>query len=1009
MERTFHSKTFVALILLALVRSTTTIDYVCEEELEDNFVHQEEEKLVHLDGKSHIVEDEYIVTFRRYMPLKEHQSFLTNILGTSNGWSIVPRPNAAWFLPSDFSLIKIADYSGGLTLDSLRRSAEVRHVVPQRRFVGSLKGFEEPEIVSNQTGRMHAKFPEDDRDFTSPTMRRLHSMYQIPELFNAQYLWDKQYTGTGIRVAVFDTGLQRYHPHFRNVIEIKNWTDEDTSDDGIGHGTFVTGVIASQSECLGFAPDVDIYVFRVFTNNRVSYTSWFLDAFNYAILTKIDVLNLSIGGPDFMDLPFVEKVWELSANNIIVVSAIGNDGPLYGTLNNPADQFDVIGVGGIDFGEKLAAFSSRGMTTWELPEGYGRVKPDILAYGHAVQGSRINGGCKTLSGTSVASPVVAGAVALLASTVPEHRRKDVINPASMKQVLVGGAERIPGAHIFEQGFGKLNLMYSYELLQNYVPHASCLPSSLDLTSCPYMWPYCTQPIYYSALPLIVNVTVLNGMGVTGEIEAEPVWTPGRNGEWIEIAYNYPEFLWPYGGYLGLRIRVRQDAEDKQGDAEGIISFTVTSPPGPGEVSPRKTKIELPLKVRVIQTPSRNKRLLWDQYHNLRYPSGYFPRDSLDNKEEPFDWNGDHIHTNFKELYGFLREKGYFIEVLGSPYTCFNASNYGTLLIVDTEEEFFPAEVKKLTEDVQQRGLSVLVLADWYNAEVMKKINFFDENTRQWWFPVTGGSNVPALNDLLNDLGVAFSDQIYAGEFEMTDASQVAIFSSGVSVARFPPGGSLASFVLNDQNHEVLSGKGEKVRRNVPVLGLYPTSSDAIRLRKAHGRIAVYGDSSGFDDSNKRQTCLWLIEHLLNFTNNGVVSPRLSLDQPLERPFIATANNDANKEGAGTALPLPKRLDGTDLHKFSKVIGRTADCKQTDFRWTNRTEGEPLLIVWEDVSQVGSTSGRFREESFSRVVRQNGFTGNVILPTILGCILVIAIFVFAVKTRQNRTFSKRFLV
>jgi len=41
----------------------------------------------------------------------------------------------------------------------------------------------------------------------------------------------------------------------------------------------------------------------------VSYTSWFLDAFNYAILKKIDVLNLSIGGPDFMDHPFVDKVW----------------------------------------------------------------------------------------------------------------------------------------------------------------------------------------------------------------------------------------------------------------------------------------------------------------------------------------------------------------------------------------------------------------------------------------------------------------------------------------------------------------------------------------------------------------------------------------------------------------------------------------------------------------------------------------------------------------------------
>jgi len=47
-----------------------------------------------------------------------------------------------------------------------------------------------------------------------------------------------------------------------------------------------------------------------------------------------------------------------------MVSAIGNDGPLYGTLNNPADMMDVIGVGGINFQDEVARFSSRGMTTW---------------------------------------------------------------------------------------------------------------------------------------------------------------------------------------------------------------------------------------------------------------------------------------------------------------------------------------------------------------------------------------------------------------------------------------------------------------------------------------------------------------------------------------------------------------------------------------------------------------------------------------------------------------------
>ena len=206
-------------------------------------------------------------------------------------------------------------------------------------------------------------------------------------------------------MAIFDTGLSKTHPHFRKIRERTNWTNEKTLDDVLGHGSFVAGVMASSRECLGFAPDAELYIFRVFTKSQVSYTSWFLDAFNYAIMKRVHVLNLSIGGPDFKDLPFVEKVWELTANGVMMVSAIGNDGPLYGTLNNPADQMDVIGVGGINFeSDTIAKFSSRGMTTWELPGGYGRAKPDIVTYGHQVRGSEkgSSGGCRSLSGTSVA-------------------------------------------------------------------------------------------------------------------------------------------------------------------------------------------------------------------------------------------------------------------------------------------------------------------------------------------------------------------------------------------------------------------------------------------------------------------------------------------------------------------------------------------------------------------------------------------------------------------------------
>ncbi|XP_028126523.1 subtilisin-like protease SBT6.1 isoform X1 [Camellia sinensis] len=140
-----------------------------------------------------------------------------------------------------------------------------------------------------------------------------------------------------------------------------------------------------------------------------------------------------------------------------MVSAIGNDGPLYGTLNNPADQSDVIGVGGIDYSDHIASFSSRGMSTWEIPHGYGRVKPDVVAYGREIMGSKISTGCKSLSGTSVASPVVAGVVCLLVSVIPEGNRKDILNPASMKQALVEGAAKFSGPNMYEQGAGRVDL------------------------------------------------------------------------------------------------------------------------------------------------------------------------------------------------------------------------------------------------------------------------------------------------------------------------------------------------------------------------------------------------------------------------------------------------------------------------------------------------------------------------------------------------------------------------
>ncbi|KAJ4448499.1 hypothetical protein ANN_10515 [Periplaneta americana] len=870
-------------------------------------------------------------------------------------------------------------------------------------------------------------------------------------------------SGTGVKVAVFDTGLAKTHPHFKKIKERTNWTTEKTLDDGLGHGTFVAGVIASSQECLGFAPDAELHVFRVFTNNQVSYTSWFLDAFNYAILKKIGVLNLSIGGPDFMDHPFVDKVWELTANKVIMVSAIGNDGPLYGTLNNPADQMDVIGVGGINFEDQIAKFSSRGMTTWELPQGntggdsggcehdsfyqhtkgsvaksmflidcletvervfnwqaytnflentiphvledtplinrqhihflhdgapahfsrtarwyldrrfpdrwidrggpiawppcspdlnpldfylwghlkslvysspvpdleslrnrivacsedicntpgvwdhvrrYGRVKPDIVTYGSAVRGSSIKGSCRTLSGTSVASPVVAGAVTLLASGV--LHRGNAINPASMKQALMASARRLPGVNMFEQGHGKLDLLKAYQILNSYKPQASLSPSYVDLTECQYMWPYCTQSLYYGAMPTIVNVTILNGLGVSGRVVGKPQWHPytPQFGQYLDIAITFSELLWPWSGWMAVSIAAARTAANWEGIAQGHIALTIESPPEDGETEPRRSSVKLAIKAKIIPTPPRHKRILWDQYHNLRYPPGYFPRDNLRMKNDPLDWNGDHIHTNFKDMYQHLRNSGYYLEVLGSPFTCFDASQYGTVLLVDAEEEYFPEEVAKLKRDVDN-GLSLIVFADWYNVTVMKKVKFYDENTRQWWMPDTGGANVPALNDLLSSWGIALGDRVFEGDFTLGDHDMY--FGSGTTIARFPENGIVISQKLKDQGQEVL-GQETEATENVPILGLLQSKAG-----EKSGRVVVYGDSNCLDNSHLQKDCFWMLDALLEYTSTG---------------HLPSIFKDHQSQFTNKINELPQRMEGNHLYRYSKVLENHMGTLQT---------------------------------------------------------------------------------
>ncbi|GLD67094.1 membrane-bound transcription factor site-1 protease [Lates japonicus] len=151
-----------------------------------------------------------------------------------------------------------------------------------------------------------------------------------------------------------------------------------------------------------------------------------------------------------------------------------------------------------------------------------------------------------LSGTSVALSCGGRCCHSLASTV---LNRELVNPASMKQALIASARRLPGVNMFEQGHGKLDLIRAYQILNSYRPQASLSPSYIDLTECPYMWPYCLSAhLDYGGMPTIVNVTILMawewGPHIHTNFFQGHVPAPEEYGYFVEVLSSHHLLLMP---------------------------------------------------------------------------------------------------------------------------------------------------------------------------------------------------------------------------------------------------------------------------------------------------------------------------------------------------------------------------------------------------------------------------------------------------------------------------------
>src|SRR5664279_1380997 len=226
-------------------------------------------------------------------------------------------------------------------------------------------------------------------------------------------------TGDGINVAVLDTGIDLDHPDLAANVEGEymalaaagRYRKHRAPDDDNGHGTHVAGIIAAENNSegvVGVAPDADLYAVKVLDQNGSGYFSDVIDGIYWAIGTHdnstddIHVINMSLGANSgSYDLSAAVSAAEDAG--ILIVAAAGNDGE---AVDYPAAYPGVIAVAATNKKNVAPYWSSRG-------DGKGDDEVELAAPGVDIYSTYKDGSYETLSGTSMASPHVAGSAALV--------------------------------------------------------------------------------------------------------------------------------------------------------------------------------------------------------------------------------------------------------------------------------------------------------------------------------------------------------------------------------------------------------------------------------------------------------------------------------------------------------------------------------------------------------------------------------------------------------------------
>ncbi|WCK54271.1 S8 family serine peptidase [Aneurinibacillus sp. Ricciae_BoGa-3] len=336
------------------------------------------------------------------------------------------------------------------------------------RYIVHFKNKADKNLITNAKGNIHYQFASIPALAVSVPQEAIQGLLHNPNVADvepdqivhvngqvtdwgmdkvaAPYAWNSAYTGKGVKVAVVDTGVAAHED--LTVAGGTSFVSYTTSyADDNGHGTHVAGIIGAKRNTLGVAgvaPDASVYAVKVMDNTGSGYLSDIVSGIDWSITNHMDIINLSLG-TSTDSLAFHQVIDKAYNNNILVVAAAGNNGTADGsgdTVQYPARYDSAIAVAAVDSNNQRASFSATGS------------KVEVAAPGVNVLSTYLNNSYAPLNGTSMATPFVAGDLALLKQANP------TLSATSLRTKLQQTATDLgtPGRDTF-YGFGLIKAPY----------------------------------------------------------------------------------------------------------------------------------------------------------------------------------------------------------------------------------------------------------------------------------------------------------------------------------------------------------------------------------------------------------------------------------------------------------------------------------------------------------------------------------------------------------------------